>query len=95
MTSSSLPPKSARSRRELLNIALLAGATGVVGAAMSQKARAAQVKLAKADAAYQDKPKGKQRCDGCVQWQPPAGCKVVAGIIAPAGWCSLYAPAKA
>ena len=24
-------------------------------------------------------------------WQPPAACKVVEGVISPAGWCTLYA----
>jgi hypothetical protein len=39
---------------------------------------------------YQPTPKGDQRCDNCVFWQPPASCKIVDGTIAPSGWCTLY-----
>jgi hypothetical protein len=35
---------------------------------------------------------GDQRCDGCLQWEPPDSCKVVEGKISPRGWCALYAP---
>jgi hypothetical protein len=41
-------------------------------------------------AGYVGKPKGKQRCDNCVQWAPPASCNIVAGPIRPSGWCNLY-----
>jgi hypothetical protein len=49
-------------------------------------------KLPQKAVAYQPTPKGKSRCDGCIQWEPPHGCKVVAGVIDPAGWCSVFAP---
>ena len=52
---------------------------------------AAQQKLSQADAKYQTTPKGDQRCDGCVNFQPPNACKFVQGDISPNGWCQLFA----
>ena len=43
-------------------------------------------------ASYQANPRGKQQCDNCRQWAPPAGCKIVEGTISPSGWCMLYGP---
>jgi hypothetical protein len=71
-------------------------ATYAVGAAIIQGLRptlaAAQGKVAQNAVAYQDKPKGTQRCDGCSLFQPPKTCKVVEGEVSPQGWCSLFAP---
>jgi hypothetical protein len=39
---------------------------------------------------YRPNPNGSQRCDNCANWQPPGGCKLVDGPIAPSGWCVLY-----
>jgi hypothetical protein len=76
------------SRRRLFGVAALA-----VGAATAIALPAqAQTKLAQKTANYQPTPRGKAQCDGCVQWQAPAACKIVSGVIAPAGWCTLYAP---
>jgi len=50
----------------------------------------AQAKVPQKTVAYQDKPKGTQRCDGCNNFQPPHGCKLVDGEISPQGWCSLF-----
>ena len=33
-----------------------------------------------------------QRCDGCVNFQPPSACKFVQGDISPSGWCQLFTP---
>ena len=52
---------------------------------------AAATKLPQKAVHYQPQPKGKARCDTCLQWQAPKACKLVAGDIAPSGWCSLYA----
>jgi len=81
------------SRRRLLSGAILAsaGATLAVAGLAARPAAAAPKKLSQSVAAYQGSPKGKQRCDNCVQWQPPAACKIVDGDIAPSGWCNLYA----
>ena len=75
-----------RSKRRVLLGVGLAAATGAISVRVS-----AQSKLSKAQAKYQDKPKGDQRCDGCVQFVAPDGCKVVDGKINPSGWCMLYA----
>ena len=50
----------------------------------------AQGKVAQTSVAYQEKPKGAQRCDGCSLFQPPNTCKVVDGQVSPQGWCSLF-----
>jgi hypothetical protein len=55
----------------------------------------AQEKLSQADAKYQDTPKGDQRCDGCMLFQPPNACKVVQGEISLRAWCqALVDPRK-
>ena len=83
-----------RSRRRIITeIAFFAGAAGVVDIlGATRRAEAAVTKLPQKAVAYQPTPKGKSRCDGCIQWQPPQGCKIVAGVIDPAGWCSVFAP---
>src|SRR5579863_5306849 len=81
------------SRRSLLrNVTLAAGGAAVLGtAAPAERAEAADTKVAQKAVAYQDTPKGPQRCDNCTYFEPPASCKVVAGTISPSGWCQLYA----
>ena len=53
---------------------------------------AAQQKISQADAKYQATPKGDLHCDGCVNFQPPNGCKFVQGEISANGWCQLFVP---
>lgn len=50
----------------------------------------AEGKLSKGDVAYQDHPKGKERCDNCRVWVPPDACNSVQGRIAPEGWCNIW-----
>ena len=52
----------------------------------------AQQKISQADAKYQTTAKGDQRCEVCVNFQPPNRCKFVDGDISPNGWCQLFAP---
>ena len=62
-------------------------------AAILLPARAgAQAKIAQKLVQYQEKPKGQQECDNCVQFVAPSSCKMVEGKINPKGWCQLYAP---
>ena len=75
---------------EMMGLAGLAALTGV--AATASRAVAGQVKLAQNEIGYQNTPKGQQRCDACVNWNPPGSCKLVAGPISPSGWCGLFAP---
>jgi hypothetical protein len=81
------------SRRALLrSVTLSAGGAAILGStAIANRADAADTKVAQKLVAYQDTPKGPQRCDNCMYFEPPAGCKVVEGTINPAGWCQLYA----
>ena len=77
------------SRRVVLGGTALALGVAATGTFTTQAA--AQQKVSQADAKYQDRPKGQQRCDGCVQFQPPNACKIVQGEISPSGWCQLFA----
>jgi hypothetical protein len=81
------------SRRQVLTIA--AGAAGasvaitaaVIGTSMPAQAAKVSQKIVK----YQDTPKGEQRCENCVQFEPPSTCKTVDGTVAAQGWCTVYA----
>ena len=76
------------SRRVVLTGAALALGAPAAAAAISQAA--AQEKMSQADAKYQGTPKGDQRCDGCMLFEPPGTCKIVQGEISPSGWCQLF-----
>ncbi len=76
----------------MLELVALAGFAGILDiAAPAPRAVAGQVKLAQNEIGYQSRPKGQQRCDLCVNWDPPGTCKLVAGPISPTGWCGLFA----
>jgi hypothetical protein len=77
------------SRRVVLRHTVLA--LGGVATVVAATRAAAQQKISQADAKYQPQPKGQQRCDNCVNFQPPKACKFVQGDISPSGWCQLYA----
>jgi hypothetical protein len=72
--------------------AILQGALAAAMVATAPPGAPAQQKAAKALVQYQDKPKGDQECDRCLQFVPPDSCKLVAGPINPKGWCALFAP---
>lgn len=78
----------------MLRGALVAAAGGAAGGSLlaASQASAAARKLPQAAVAYQPTPKGKLRCDNCNQWEPPNACRTVAGVISPAGWCTIYKP---
>jgi len=79
-------------RRFIRDIGLTGGLLGMASIALiPQSGSAGAVKLDQRAAEYQPTPKGKARCDNCVQWQAPDACKVVKGKIDPSGWCVLYA----
>ena len=78
------------SRRAVLASAALS--LGAATAAAVASPAAAQQKISQADAKYQTTPKADQRCEVCVNFQPPNGCKFVDGDISPNGWCQLFAP---
>ena len=65
-------------------------ALGAAAAATVVPPAEAQEKMSQADAKYPGTPKGDQRCDGCVLFEPPNACKVVEGEISPRAWCHLF-----
>jgi len=77
------------SRRVLLRtgIAIATGATLAAGAARAQDEKIAQELVQ-----YQNQPKDGLQCNKCAQWVEPNACKIVAGKIAPQGYCVAYAP---
>ena len=73
---------------------LLWGAASALSAAPGGKAArdaTAQEKVGKAEARYQDQPRGQQRCEICLNFQPPNECRFVEGQINPKGWCQFFA----
>lgn len=52
---------------------------------------AAQQRLSKTVAKYQDQPNGQQRCGICLQFDPPDRCRLVDGQISQHGWCQFFA----
>jgi High potential iron-sulfur protein len=80
------------SRRSVLrSVAVAAGGTAMLGTIVSGNRFAeAQTKVAKAVVGYQDSPHDGQRCDNCLQFEPPSSCKVVEGNISASGWCKVY-----
>jgi len=80
------------SRRELLSSGLVAVPAVAVVIALRPTESGAQQKMAQKLVQYQTTPKNKQQCSTCLHFVAPDSCKLVEGKIAPAGWCSLYAP---
>jgi len=76
------------SRRSLLQGAACAGGAATILGVTANRATAA--KASKKTVAYQDSPKGAQRCDNCAPFQPPNACRIVEGDISPAGWCRVW-----
>jgi hypothetical protein len=80
------------SRRSMLRILTgIVGGAAVLGAvSVGDRAAAAPAKMAQKAVGYQATPKGAQRCDNCKQFESPSSCKIVEGVIDPAGWCRVY-----
>jgi hypothetical protein len=77
------------SRRVLLGRLGLGAAA--VTLALTRPSPAQQQKVSKAEAKYQDQPKGLQRCEICVNFRPPDQCQFVEGPINKRGWCQFFA----
>jgi hypothetical protein len=78
------------SRRALLGSAALALGFAAAGSpAVAETPEAEKIK--QADAHYQNRPQGQQRCGICLQFEPPSHCRIVAGPIVPMGWCQFFA----
>ena len=82
-----MPINPLLSRRRLLQGAA-AGGAALLGAVRGN----AQIKISQAAAGYQDHPNGERRCANCAHFQQPDKCQLIAGSIAPQGWCRLFAP---
>ncbi len=73
--------------------AVLQGGLTVLAAGLSTRAQAqAPQKLAQKIVQYQPTPKNGQMCSNCVNFEPPNGCKLVEGPVAPTGWCIAFGP---
>jgi hypothetical protein len=76
------------SRRSVIRIGC---ALGVVRLTFGTAAiAAAQEKMSKKEAQYQDSPKDIRMCATCTLFLPPRSCKVVSGEVSPNGWCKLF-----
>jgi hypothetical protein len=72
--------------------AVLWTGVGALAATLIPARAGAQAKIPPKLVQYQEKPKGPQECDNCLQFVAPSSCKLVDGKINPKGWCQLYAP---
>ena len=82
------------SRRGVIGAALAIAATsssGLAKPAQAQSETKESDKITHADAQYQLVPKGQQRCEICLQFDPPTHCKIVQSPIYPRGWCQYFA----
>ena len=76
-------------RRALLK--RVAGALAVIAlASRAGDALARRGKRSQRDVAYQDTPKGNQRCEICTAFLPPDQCRTVVGPVGRQGWCNIY-----
>ncbi len=67
-------------------------AGGAPQSGSAQGAPAPSGKLSKAQAKYQDQPKGDQQCANCMHFIAESStCKVVEGKVSANGWCMLWA----
>ena len=81
------------SRRAALKAGLAVAGFATLAAATARRAAADDSnKVAKESVQYQDQPKDGNQCSGCVNFQAPNACVIVAGNISPNGWCLSYAP---
>jgi hypothetical protein len=64
-------------------------ALGMAAAGLAPRA-GAQAKMSRAEARYQDTPKGIQMYATCTLFLPPSACKSVEGEVAADGWCKLF-----
>ncbi len=82
------------SRRSLLERAASTAVSASAMMGLSFRARAdisEAEKISQADAKYQLTPNGQQRCEICLQFEPPDHCKIVRSTISATGWCQYFA----
>ena len=84
-TSRVQPPAFSR-RVVLLRSAGCAAGAAVVLLPLKEAA----AKMSQPSVAYQDSPKGDQKCSNCSLFQDPNACTLVDGNISPEGWCKFW-----
>jgi hypothetical protein len=73
-------------------IGAVAIATGaLLSDAITARSALADSKIPQSQAGYKSSPSGGNRCDLCVQFQPPSACKIVAGQVSRSGSCNFFA----
>jgi hypothetical protein len=86
-----VPATAAFSRRTALvqsTAGVAALACALSGCATSKKI---QGSAPQAEAQYQDRPSGLERCGVCKHFIPVTGCEIVAAPVQANGWCKYYA----
>jgi len=78
------------SRRDILQGVASVALGAAVVTATTDRALAAKPKKSQADVAYQDHPKGDERCDNCEPFIAPDKCRTVEGTVSAKGWCKVY-----
>jgi hypothetical protein len=86
----SMEYQSKMSRRSVLKRATLLAGTVLAASLLPDKQALAQQKVSKEAMKYQDTPNGDKQCSNCLQFVPPASCKVVEGTINPNGYCLAW-----
>jgi hypothetical protein len=75
--------------------ALVRSTTGVAALACALSGCATSSKVQgsapQAEAQYQDRPSGLERCGTCKHFIPLTGCEIVAAPVQANGWCKYYA----
>jgi hypothetical protein len=84
-------------RRGLLEGTLVTAATASTRLGLTARAEgepSETQKVTHADAKYQPMPNRQQRCEICLQFEPPDHCKIVRSPISATGWCQYFAARK-
>jgi hypothetical protein len=82
--------KRGTTRRYMIQLSGIVAAILVAGR-FNRVAQANENQVSKDVAKYRAHPNGIQRCEICLQFNPPNRCKIVAGEISPKGWCQYFA----
>ncbi|HXZ14607.1 MAG TPA: high potential iron sulfur protein [Roseiarcus sp.] len=77
------------SRRVLLR-AVARSVAALAIASYADDAIARKGKRSQSEVAYQDTPKGNERCEICTAFLPPDQCRTVVGPVGRQGWCNIY-----
>ncbi len=79
------------SKRRCTCLLAASASIGLTQIARAEAALSEAQKITHADAKYQPTPNGQQRCEICLQFEPPDHCKIVRSPISATGWCQYFA----